>query len=124
MQYEVGSPEEYLSALTEDWRKKTLLEVRQLIQAYEGMTEVIEYKMLNYALNGRSAFHLNAQKNYVSLYVGTIDKVPDAERLLEGLDRGKGCIRIKKSVNVANTHLGEFIANVVDLYQKGQEADC
>jgi len=122
MQYDVTSPSEYLNALDEDWRKETLLKIRVMLEAE--LEEGIEYKMLSYRLKGRSVFQLNAQRNYVSLYVGTIDKVPGAEELLKGLDRGKGCIRIKKSVVIEETQLSPFIARVIDMNKKGMETGC
>lgn len=122
MQYDVTSPKEYLDALDSDWRRETLLKVRAMIG--DQLEEGIEYKMLCYRLEGRSVFQLNAQKNYVSLYVGTIDKVPEAEELLKGLDRGKGCIRIKKSVAIAETQLKPFIDQVIRMNKEGVETGC
>lgn len=95
-----------------------------LLQVVPHLHEGIEYKMLNYTWNGKSIFHLNAQKHYVSLYIGTINKVANADELLKGLDRGKGCIRIKKSVSIADTQLSLFIGQVMVQYIQGNGADC
>ncbi len=99
MQYNAQTPVEYLDVLAEDWRKEKLLQLREIIldKAY-GFKERINYKMLCYTDKNGDLFHLNAQKNYVSLYVGNSSKIDTDGSLLKGLDIGKGCIRFKKSV--------------------------
>lgn len=125
MQYSATTPQAYLEQLEADWRKDTLSTIRAMLLALSpALKEEIEYKMLAYQLKDRSIFHLNAQKQYVSLYVGNIEKVPDSDELLKGLKRGKGCIRITKGVNLPDTGLGTFIKNVVELYESGGESDC
>jgi Uncharacterized conserved protein len=125
MQYNVNTAEEYLSELENDWRKETLRVVRELIQRNgPTLTEGIEYKMLAYQLNGKTVFHLNAQKNYVSLYVGNTQKVENSDTMLKGLDLGKGCIRIKKSINLNETGIEEFIKATIDIHMAGQNTDC
>lgn len=88
------------------------------------LDEGIQYKMLSYDLNGKSVFNLNAQRAYVSLYVGTINKVKDAQELLKAYDTGKGCIRIKKKVEIQETGLEEFIKRTIELWKKGGDTDC
>jgi len=62
--------------LEDDLRKTKLKEIREIILLNGlGLTEDIEYKMLCYHHGQISLFHLNAQKNCVSLYVGNIDKI-------------------------------------------------
>ncbi len=125
MQYDVLTPADYLEALPEDWRKETVLLLRSIITRQQpALKEQIEYKMLAYALKDKTVFHLNAQKNYVSLYVGNIAKVEGSDTLLRGLDCGKGCIRIRKSVRLEDTDLEAFIARSVALYAEGGDADC
>ncbi len=125
MQYDVISPNEYIEALDNDWRKETLNAVRKMILSHDLILEEgIEYKMLCYRLDGHSIFHLNAQKAYVSLYVGDIGKVHQSNELLKPFDTGKGCIRIKKSVNLEDTALNEFIIRTIDIWRKGGETDC
>ncbi|GEN82843.1 hypothetical protein SLU01_11550 [Sporosarcina luteola] len=97
MQYDAKNPEEYLELLEDDWRKEKLLAIRQMIITYAPeLEEVIRYKMLNY---GKEDYilALNAQKHYVSLYVGTIDKVENAETLLAGYNYGKKVAFASKS---------------------------
>lgn len=97
MQYEVETPSGYLKALDDDCRKAKLLNIRELIfSVAPEITESIEYKMLRYGDSKSSVFHLNAQKNYVSLYVGNINKIDKSGELLKDLKTGKGCIRFKK----------------------------
>ena len=125
MQYNAKTPADYFDMLEPDWRKEKLQQVRELIfKIAPELKEGIEYKMLSYRNESQSIFHLNAQKAYVGLYVGTIDKVKNARELLKDFDMGKGCIRIKKSVNISETDLEEFIQKAVDLYRDGGEMDC
>lgn len=125
MQYDVDSPEQYLNALEDDWRKQTLLEIRDLIfkQSNE-FKEGINYKMLCYSLGENSVFHLNAQKGYVSLYSGGIDKIDPNGKLLNGLNVGKSCIRFSKTKKVSNTRINEFIAKAIELSKQGHNFEC
>lgn len=125
MQYDVKTPGEYFEALEDDWRKEKLQQVRELIKKHgPDLTEGIEYKMLCYQYNGKTIFHLNAQRAYVSLYVGTIKKIENAEKFLKSFDKGKGCIRIKKSVKIVETGLEVFIRKTIELWKKGGDTDC
>ena len=125
MLYEVSTPREYLDALDVDWRKDLLLELRDLIKdAAPDYAESIEYKMLGYSDSKGLVFCLNAQKNYVSLYVGDTTKVDPSSDLLKGLDIGKGCIRFRKSVDVAKTKIAQFIAEAVKKRAAGEDIDC
>ena len=115
----------YLESLPDDWRRAKALELRQLIQAHAPeIEERISYKMLGYGLGEENLFHLNAQKNYVSLYVGDTQKVDPDNELLKGLSLGKGCIRIKKSQQVANTGLKAFIELAVKKWRAGTDLNC
>jgi uncharacterized protein YdhG (YjbR/CyaY superfamily) len=125
MQYEVSTPEKYLDVLDEDWRKEKLQFVRELILSNgPDLEEGIEYKMLSYGIGDKKAFHLNAQKGYVSLYVGNIDKINDARSMLEPFDMGKGCIRIKKSIDLKETELEAFISKTLAFWKAGGDIDC
>ena len=125
MQYEVDLPEEYVAALEDDWRKEKLLKLRSIIKTKAPqLEEGIEYKMLRYSDGQGTIFHLNAQKNYVSLYVGNAEKIDPDGRLLEGIDVGKVCIRFKKSVNISDTLIEEFISRTIDLREQGKDIDC
>ncbi|WP_421763112.1 DUF1801 domain-containing protein [Ekhidna sp.] len=123
MLYDVNTPSEYLTELDEDWRKEKLMELRSILLGYK-FTEGIRYKMLSYADDRGVVFQLNAQKNYVALYVGDASKVdPDGE-LLKGIDHGKGCLRFKKTTSLAETKIEAFIKNAVDKWKKGGDIDC
>lgn len=125
MQYEVNIPAEYIDALAIDWRRKTLENVRALIKLKApNLKEGINYKMLSYSDHKGIPFHLNAQKSYVSLYVGDIKKIDLDGTLLEGVDTGKGCIRFTKSIDVANTQIDEFIERAIHLWDKGVNIGC
>lgn len=125
MQYDVETPAEYLEALEDDWRRETLLRLRELIrEAAPELEERIRYKMLSYEDANGSVFGLNAQKGHVGLYVGNAEKVDPGGELLEGLDRGKGCIRFKKSVPVGQTRIHEFVAEAVRLRREGMDIEC
>lgn len=125
MQYDAKTAEEYLEMLEEDWRKEKLLMIRQIILDYTPeMEEVIRYKMLNYGKEDDYVFALNAQKHYVSLYVGNIEKIDNAETLLEGYNYGKGCIRVRKTINIEETGLEQFIQKTIDMWRAGQDTSC
>ena len=125
MQYDVKTPSEYLRNLEDDWRKEKIERLRELIlsKAPE-IIEGIEYKMLCYGDGKKTAFHLNAQKNYVSLYVGNTKKIDKNGELLKGLDIGKGCIRFKKSISIKDTRIDEFIERTVRYLRNDQDIDC
>lgn len=125
MQYDVNTPAEYLEALDEDWRKEKLLELRELIfDKAPGLKEGIRYKMLSYQDDRGVPFQLNAQRGYVSFYVGDASKVDATGELLEGINVGKGCLRFKKSTVLANTRMDEFIQKAIELWNAGQDIDC
>lgn len=125
MQYDAKNAEEYLNLLEDDWRKEKLLAIRQMIIKYAPeFEEVIRYKMLNYGKDDIYVFALNAQKHYVSLYVGTIDKVENAETLLAGYNYGKGCIRVKKSIKLEETGLEQYIHKTIDMWRAGEDTAC
>ena len=125
MQYNVTTVPEYLAALEEDWRKQTLEEIRSLIkEAGPDIEEYIQYKMLAYGDGKTPLFHLNAQKNYVSLYIGDTKKVDPEEEFLAGLDKGKGCIRFKKSTVVQETRIRAFIERTIGLWRDGVDVGC
>ena len=125
MLYDVATPEEYIAALDEDWRKEKLLVIRQMIKdAAPDVVEGIKYKMLSYADEKGVFLQLNAQKGYVSLYVGNASKVDPEGELLKGLNVGKGCVRLSKSVKPENTRIEEFIGRSIQMWKTGQDIDC
>lgn len=127
MQYDVNTPEEYLEALEEDWRKEKLLEIRKIIFDYApNIDESIRYKMLNYGLNENEnfIFALNAQKHYVSFYVGDIEKIDPTGDMLEAFNLGKGCIRVRKTINISETKLEAFIQQALELWRQGADVNC
>lgn len=125
MQYDVKTPEAYLEFLEDDWRKEKVLEIRALIQDFApDLVEGIEYKMLCYRLKEETIFCLNAQKAYVSLYIGDLNKVDGAEELLKPFNLGKGCIRIKKSIRISETKLNQFIERASEKAKIGGDIGC
>lgn len=125
MHYEASTPAEYLGALEDDWRKEKLMGLRQLIlEQSSEIQESINYKMLCYSVGEITVLHLNAQKNYVSLYAGNIEKIDPNGELLEGLSLGKGCVRLSKSKAVSASRIDEFITQAVKLAQKGIKLGC
>lgn len=125
MQYDVASPEEYLAALADDWRKSRVMELRAMITGLApDWREGIEYKMLSYSDKAGSVLHLNAQKTYVAVYVGDIAKVDPLGEMLVGLDLGKGCIRLKKRDNPETVGFLEFLKRLVELRRAGTELGC
>ena len=127
VQYDVKTPEEYLEVLEENWRKEKLLIIRDLILDYAPeLEENIRYKMLNFGdiKMDNYVFALNAQKHYVSLYVGPIEKIDPKYEMLADFNLGKGCIRVKKSNILEETSLKEFIHQTIDLWRAGQDVGC
>ena len=123
--YAADTPAQYLDLLEPDWRRDTLLELRRLIlAAAPDWEEGIAYKMLGYSSGDELVMCLNAQKAYVSLYVGNADAVDPDGTLLAGLDRGKGCIRFKRSNAVADTRIDAFIQRAVALHGQGVDIGC
>lgn len=127
MLYDVETPEQYLEQLSsDDWRREKVNALRALIkEAAPELDECIHYKMLGYGVEGKDhVFHLNAQKNYVSLYVGDVSKIDHDGTLLEGLNVGKGCIRLTKTIVVADTRLYEFINRAVRMWRNSEDISC
>lgn len=125
MQYDAKTPDEYLEMLEDDWRREMLLSLRAIIHSKaSNFDEEIHYKMLSYGDSRGPLFHLNAQKHYVSLYVGDAKKIDPDGSLLEGIDVGKGCIRFKKSVSLSETRINEFVARAVELWKQGEDLGC
>ena len=125
MQYAASSPTDYLAQLDDDWRKVTLMALRSLILDHApDWEEGMAYKMLGYRDAGDVVMCLNAQKQYVSLYVGNAAKIDHDGSLLADLDTGKGCIRFKRSVAVADTAIEQFIERAVAIRRDGAEFGC
>ena len=125
MQYDVETPDEYINILEKDWKFEKLQEIRKIIKTEApSYIESIQYKMLIYSDDKSLVFGLNAQKNYVSFYVGDTKKIDPSETLLTGINRGKGCIRFKKSTVVSNTGICEFIKRAVNLRKQGVDIGC
>lgn len=125
MLYDAKTPEEYLEMLEEDWRRDKLLQLRELImQKGPELKEGIYYKMLGYEDERGYVFCLNAQKNYVSLYVGDAAKVDPSSELLKGINVGKGCLRFKKTLAVEDTRVDEFIEKALNMWRAGEDIDC
>lgn len=125
MQYDVSSPKEYLQQLPHDWRREKVHALRDIIKEKgPKLDERISYKMLAYGVGEEDVFCLNAQKNYVSFYVGNASKVDPNGELLEGLSVGKGCIRFKRTVEVSETRIDEFIERAVAMWEHGEEFGC
>jgi uncharacterized protein YdhG (YjbR/CyaY superfamily) len=125
MQYDVRTPNEYMASLDNDWRREKVERLRALIRSHgPDLVEGINYKMLSYSDERGIIFHLNAQKNYVSLYVGDAKKIDPAGDLLRGIDVGKGCIRFSKSTSVSDTSIGEFIRRAIHMWKRREDIEC
>lgn len=125
MQYEVKTPKEYIAALEDDWRKDKVKALRAIIkEKAPNLKEGINYKMLSYSDDRGPAFHLNAQKNYVSFYVGNASKVDPNGVLLKGIDVGKGCVRFKKTIDISETRIDEFIYLAAQMWAAAKDIDC
>lgn len=119
------TPQDYIDQLDNDWRRKTLLDIRAIIFNHApALEEHMHYKMLGYGIDEDFVFHLNIQKAYVSLYVGDASKIDPSGDLLAGLSVGKGCIRFKKSSDVSESRIDQFIALTVCLWRENRDIDC
>ncbi|HAT87339.1 iron chaperone [Cohaesibacter gelatinilyticus] len=125
MQSDADTPQRYLDQLEEDWRKDKLLTLRQLILGIAPeVDEHIHYKMLGYGLDDRWLCHLNAQKQYVSLYLGNIQALDPDGSLTTGLNIGKGCVRLSKSLKITDTGIPDLIQRSVARWKKGEVSGC
>lgn len=125
MLYDVKTPSEYFDQLEKDWRYEKVQQLRKIIQTKAPhLVEGIDYKMLCYSDENGQLFYLNAQMNYVSFYVGDIKKVDPEGVLLKGLNLGKGCIRFKKTIDIAETRIDEFIERVLQMRKEGKDFSC
>lgn len=119
------TPSDYIDQLDDDWRREKLQSIRAIIKKHAPqLEERIHYKMLGYGIGDNFVFHLNAQRGYVSFYVGNASDVDPSGELLKGLNVGKGCIRFSKSKKISETRIDEFIAHAFDMWSKGEETDC
>ena len=96
MQYDAQTPEAYLRLLEDDWRRVHLLNVRQAMLAVPGIEEGIGHGMLQYRLGGEVFAHLNAQKGYVGVYLGVLEKIDPGAAIRGGMSCGKTCLRLRK----------------------------
>ena len=97
MIYDAGTPEDYLAALDEDWRKEKLLDIRAHFLSIPGVTEGMEYKMLQYKRGDDPVAIMNAQKGYVSVYMDDLNALDPDGTLLAGMNCGKSCLRLRKT---------------------------
>jgi len=125
MLYEAKTAIEYLEVIDNDWRKEKLIKVRELIKKKAPeLKEGIRNKMLSYEYGDKVIFNLNAQRAYVSFYVGNVGKVENAKELLKEFNVGKGCVRIKESIDLSKSNLEEFIKKTVEVWKKGGNTEC
>ena len=96
MQYDAETPEAYLELLDRDWRRERLLDIRAAMLAVSGVEEGIGYGMLQYRRGGDVFAHLNAQKAYVGVYLGELEKLDPGGAIRAGINCGKSCLRVKK----------------------------
>jgi len=96
MQYKADTPDEYLKKIDADWRKERLMAIREMMLAANA-TEALGYGMLRYVIDGGVLAHMNAQKHYVGVYLGELERIDPGAAIRGKMDCGKTCLRIKKS---------------------------
>lgn len=104
MIHDSSNPQAYFDSLEDDWRKTLVAFVtdKMASKVPEAQT-FMQYKMLAFGQEGEtdeasdSVFCMNAQSQYVSLYVGSVDRIDPDGAITEPFDCGKSCVRIKKS---------------------------
>ncbi len=112
MQYDAETPEAYLEMLDDDWRREKLLAIRAAMLAVPGVKEGVGYGMLAYR-RGEDVFaHLNAQKGYVGVYLGDLERIDPGGTIRDGANCGKSCLRVRKrdALDVALRLVGEKAA--------------
>ena len=97
MQYDAETPAAYLKMLDDDWRRDRLLAVREMYLAIPGIAESMSYKMLGYHRGADVFGHLNAQKNYVGVYLGDLERIDPGRAIRGSANCGKSCLRIRKT---------------------------
>ena len=98
MKIEADSPADYWAKLPDDWRRTKMAALRGIIQtSAPGAAEDLGYGMLRYAWDAdRVLCHMNCQMRYVGLYLGDVAALDPSGALNDGLDVGKGCVRVRK----------------------------
>lgn len=117
MIHEAATPKEYLDRLLDDWRKSRLLAIRELLLAAPNTSETMRYKMLGYDIGEKHLAVLNAQKGYVSLYMDPLADLDPDGSLLDGMDYGRSCLRVKKTTELARVEA--LIQNRIQLVLAG-----
>lgn len=125
MQYEVDTPAAYLAALDHDWRRATVMTIRQTLKDVAPLwEETIAHKMLCFSDADGPVLHLNAQKAYVALYVGDIDTLDPDGSLTAGIPRGKTCLRFSKSRDLGDPRLAQLIERIKLRRATGDHRTC
>ncbi|MEM6638033.1 MAG: DUF1801 domain-containing protein [Pseudomonadota bacterium] len=103
MKYAAETPQDYLALLDRDWRHDHLIAVRDMVRELAPhWPETMGWGMLRFASSDDDRMiYLNAQKGYVSVYVGNVKALDPEGALLDGLNYGKGCLRVRKTENLA-----------------------
>ena len=96
MQYDAETPEDYLDLLDDDWRLAHLMAVRRDLLNVPGIEEGIGHGMLQYRRRGEVFAHLNAQKGYVGVYLGTLENIDPGAEIRGRMSSGKTCLRLRK----------------------------
>lgn len=125
MRYDADTPEAFLEALEDDWRRPALLKLRdQILSLDPSVTEEVGYGMLRYSFEGEALFHLNAQKSYVGLYAGQIDGIDPTGELTGWLSKGKGCLRFSKTRPTDDPRVARFLDSALELKRRGVRFEC
>jgi len=96
VQYDAKTPKEYLALLDDDWRRERLLAIREMLLKVPGIVEGIGYGMLQFRVDGEVFAHLNAQKAYVGVYLGELERIDPGAKIRGGMNCGKSCLRVRK----------------------------
>lgn len=100
MQYDAETPEDYLEMLDDDWRRVRLLAIREMLLEVPGIAEGIGYGMLQYRVGGEVFAHLNAQKAYVGVYLGELERIDPGAEIRGAMNCGKSCVRVRKRADL------------------------
>jgi hypothetical protein len=82
--------------LDDDWRSARLLAIRVMLLEVPGIVEGIGYGMPQYRVGGEVFAHMNAQKAYVGVYLGELERIDQGAEIRGGMNCGKSCSRVRK----------------------------
>ncbi|MDM7862094.1 DUF1801 domain-containing protein [Alteromonas sp. ASW11-36] len=122
MQHNCESPQAYMASLDQDWRKALIEDISASIRSLApDSVPFIKYGMLAFGtpeaavqVDGDAICCMNAQKNYVSVYVGDVKRVDPTGAVFQTFDCGRSCVRIKRTKAAQTDTIQQLLVATVD----------